>query len=176
MCYRGGTNQSWLVKLDAKCNWVWGGHWLTIGTPDFGSSHSAPVAPDRQGCYFGCESSCLAGLIVLMAQMGCYVPADVAVIPVRDRILSRIGTGDDMENNVSTFLMEMRDVAQVRLPISVVRDIPLPLGCVSEHGLVPILLVTSSSWAFVAGSAPCSESSSNHNLSDSFVYLHSDSS
>ena len=56
----------------------------------------------------------VAGLIVLMAQMGCYVPAELAVIPVRDRLLSRIGTGDDMENNVSTFLMEMREVSQVR--------------------------------------------------------------
>lgn len=49
-----------------------------------------------------------------MAQMGCFVPAEMAVIPVRDSLLSRIGTGDDMENNVSTFLMEMREVAQVR--------------------------------------------------------------
>lgn len=49
-----------------------------------------------------------------MAQMGCYVPAELAVVPVRDRLLSRIGTGDDMENNVSTFLMEMREVSQVR--------------------------------------------------------------
>lgn len=49
---------------------------------------------------------------MLMAQMGSFVPADVAVIPVRDRLLSRIGTGDDMENNVSTFLMEMREVSQ----------------------------------------------------------------
>lgn len=52
-----------------------------------------------------------------MAQMGCYVPAELAVVPVRDRLLSRIGTGDDMENNVSTFLMEMREVSQVRHPI-----------------------------------------------------------
>lgn len=54
------------------------------------------------------------GLIVIMAQMGCYVPAEMAVIPVRHSLLSRIGTGDDMENNVSTFLMEMQEVAQVR--------------------------------------------------------------
>lgn len=58
----------------------------------------------------------VAGLIVLMAQMGCYVPAELAVVPVRDRLLSRIGTGDDMENNVSTFLMEMREVSQVCTP------------------------------------------------------------
>lgn len=56
-----------------------------------------------------------AGLIVLMAQMGSFVPAEMAVVPVRDSLLSRIGTGDDMENNVSTFLMEMREVAQVSL-------------------------------------------------------------
>lgn len=48
-----------------------------------------------------------------MAQMGSFVPAEMAVVPVRDSLLSRIGTGDDMENNVSTFLMEMREVAQV---------------------------------------------------------------
>ncbi|CAM9603702.1 unnamed protein product [Ectocarpus sp. 4 AP-2014] len=54
-----------------------------------------------------------AGLIVLMAQMGCYVPAEMAVIPVRTSLLSRIGTGDDLENNVSTFLMEMREIARV---------------------------------------------------------------
>lgn len=53
-----------------------------------------------------------------MAQMGCYVPAQAAVIPIRDSILSRIGTGDDMENNMSTFLMEMQEITQVGFSIS----------------------------------------------------------
>ena len=51
-----------------------------------------------------------------MAQMGSYVPAEAAVIPVRDSLLSRIGTGDDMENNMSTFLLEMQEVTQVCFP------------------------------------------------------------
>ena len=48
--------------------------------------------------------------IVILAQIGSYVPAYQAHIPVRDRLLSRIGTGDDMESNISTFLLEMRYV------------------------------------------------------------------
>lgn len=52
-------------------------------------------------------------LIVILAQIGCYVPAEDASIPVRSRILSRIGTGDDIENNLSTFLMEMKDAAYI---------------------------------------------------------------
>ena len=43
------------------------------------------------------------------------VPAHQAHIPVRDRLLSRIGTGDDMESNISTFLLEMRDAAHIVL-------------------------------------------------------------
>lgn len=67
-----------------------------------------------------------------MAQMGCFVPAEMAVIPVRDSLLSRIGTGDDMENNVSTFLMEMREVAQVR---ACVRPRPVLHTCVQCTGV-----------------------------------------
>jgi DNA mismatch repair ATPase MutS len=52
-------------------------------------------------------------LIVVLAQIGCYVPAEDASIPVRNRLLSRIGTGDDIENNLSTFLMEMKDAAYI---------------------------------------------------------------
>jgi hypothetical protein len=39
------------------------------------------------------------------------VPAEEAVVPVRDRILSRLGTGDDMEANLSSFAAEMSDTA-----------------------------------------------------------------
>lgn len=66
-----------------------------------------------------------------MAQMGCYVPAEMAVIPVRTSLLSRIGTGDDLENNVSTFLMEMREIAQVRFcrPPSLLVALAARLAC-----------------------------------------------
>jgi DNA mismatch repair protein MSH4 len=48
-----------------------------------------------------------------MAQIGCYVPAVFASIPIRDRILSRLGTSDDMENNLSTFMTEMKEGAYI---------------------------------------------------------------
>ena len=48
-------------------------------------------------------------LIVLLAQIGCYVPAEECFVPVRKRLLSRIGSGDDIENNLSTFLMVSLD-------------------------------------------------------------------
>lgn len=50
-------------------------------------------------------------LLVIMAQMGCFVPAKHATIPIKDRILSRLGTSDDMEHNMSTFFTEMKEVS-----------------------------------------------------------------
>ena len=53
------------------------------------------------------------GLMVILAQVGCFVPAHEAFVPLRLRLLSRIGSGDDIENNLSTFLMEMKDAAYI---------------------------------------------------------------
>lgn len=50
-------------------------------------------------------------LITILAQIGCYVPCSFASISIRDRILSRLGTNDDMENNMSTFMMEMKETS-----------------------------------------------------------------
>ncbi|KAL3667975.1 hypothetical protein V7S43_006852 [Phytophthora oleae] len=50
-------------------------------------------------------------LIVIMAQMGCYVPASESFIPIRDRICTRFGTSDDMEENASSFAVEMTEMA-----------------------------------------------------------------
>lgn len=52
-------------------------------------------------------------LIVIMAQIGCFVPAQFASIPLKSRVLSRIGTSDDMENNMSTFAVEMKEIAYI---------------------------------------------------------------
>ena len=52
-------------------------------------------------------------LIVVLAQIGCFVPAQQATIPLRDRLLSRIGTSDDMEHNLSTFHTEMKESAYI---------------------------------------------------------------
>lgn len=52
-------------------------------------------------------------LIVLMAQMGCFVPADYAKISVCDRIFTRVGASDDLAAGQSTFMVEMQEVADI---------------------------------------------------------------
>ena len=52
-------------------------------------------------------------LIVLMAQIGCFVPADGARIGVADRIFSRVGASDDLATGQSTFMMEMTETANI---------------------------------------------------------------
>lgn len=46
-------------------------------------------------------------LIVILAQMGCFVPAKRARIPIVDRIFTRIGASDDLAGGQSTFMVEM---------------------------------------------------------------------
>lgn len=52
-------------------------------------------------------------LIVLLAQMGCYVPADHADIGIVDRIFTRVGASDDLASGQSTFMVEMSEVANI---------------------------------------------------------------
>ena len=52
-------------------------------------------------------------LITLLAQMGSYVPADSAQIPVRDQIFTRIGASDSITLGQSTFLVEMMETANI---------------------------------------------------------------
>jgi DNA mismatch repair protein MutS len=54
-----------------------------------------------------------AALIVLMAQMGSYVPARQARLPITDRIFTRIGASDNLARGRSTFLVEMSEVATI---------------------------------------------------------------
>jgi len=53
------------------------------------------------------------GLIALMAQIGSFVPANYAKIPVFDRIFTRMGARDDISTGKSTFLTEMSEVALI---------------------------------------------------------------
>ncbi len=52
-------------------------------------------------------------LIVLMAQMGSFVPAQSAVIGVVDRVFTRIGASDDLAAGQSTFMVEMQETAAI---------------------------------------------------------------
>ena len=52
-------------------------------------------------------------LIVLMAGIGCYVPAKSAKIGKIDRIFTRIGAGDDLTKGRSTFMVEMTETANI---------------------------------------------------------------
>ena len=52
-------------------------------------------------------------LIVLMAQMGSFVPAASANIGISDRIFTRVGASDDLASGQSTFMVEMNEVANI---------------------------------------------------------------
>ncbi|HEX6832981.1 MAG TPA: DNA mismatch repair protein MutS [Rudaea sp.] len=54
-----------------------------------------------------------AALIVLLAHIGSFVPADSAVIGPIDRIFTRIGAGDDLSRGQSTFMVEMSETANI---------------------------------------------------------------
>lgn len=52
-------------------------------------------------------------LITLMAQIGCFVPADKAEIGLVDRIFTRVGASDDLSQGQSTFMVEMNELSNI---------------------------------------------------------------
>ena len=54
-----------------------------------------------------------AALIAIMAQMGSFVPAMKAELPILDRIFARIGASDDLSRGHSTFMVEMQETAAI---------------------------------------------------------------
>ena len=53
------------------------------------------------------------GIIVLLAQIGCFVPADSALIGIVDRLFTRVGASDNLAGGESTFLVEMNEAANI---------------------------------------------------------------
>jgi DNA mismatch repair protein MutS len=79
-----------------------------------------------------------AALIVLMAQMGSFVPARQAKLPVTDRIFTRIGASDNLARGRSTFLVEMSEVAAIlhhATPLSLVLLDEVGRGTATFDGL-----------------------------------------
>ena len=54
-----------------------------------------------------------AALLVILAQMGSFVPAESALIPIVDRVFTRIGAADNLARGRSTFMVEMTETAVI---------------------------------------------------------------
>lgn len=57
-------------------------------------------------------------LIVIMSQMGCYVPAESAVLGITDKVFTRVGASDNISSGESTFMVEMNETASILNNIS----------------------------------------------------------
>jgi DNA mismatch repair protein MutS len=53
------------------------------------------------------------GLVQIMFQIGCFVPATKATISLADRVFTRVGAGDDLSSGRSTFMVEMNETANI---------------------------------------------------------------
>ncbi|XP_046863669.1 mutS protein homolog 4-like [Xenia sp. Carnegie-2017] len=77
-------------------------------------------------------------LLQIMAQIGCYVPAEYASFRITNQLFTRIGSDDDIETNSSTFMLEMKEINYILqnvTPDSLIIIDELGRGTSSEEGL-----------------------------------------
>jgi len=55
----------------------------------------------------------MAALLIVMAQMGSFVPASAALLPLTDRVFTRVGASDNLARGRSTFMVEMTETAAI---------------------------------------------------------------
>ncbi|XP_060179942.1 DNA mismatch repair protein MSH4 isoform X2 [Lycium barbarum] len=79
------------------------------------SNMAIVMGPNMSGKSTYLQQVCL---MVILAQIGCYIPARFATLRVVDRIFTRMGTMDSLESNSSTFMMEMKETAFIMQNIS----------------------------------------------------------
>ncbi|KFM63301.1 DNA mismatch repair protein Msh3, partial [Stegodyphus mimosarum] len=67
------------------------------------------------GPNMGGKSTCMRQIahIAIMSHIGCYVPADSAVLPLLDGIYVRMGADDDLAQRKSTFMVEMSETSEI---------------------------------------------------------------
>lgn len=80
-----------------------------------GNSFSVITGANMSGKSTYCKQ---LALLTIMAQMGSWIPADYACFPLYDRILTRLGSDDELESNASSFQMEMKESAYILEMIS----------------------------------------------------------
>jgi len=114
--------------------------------------------------------------ILIMAQIGCFVPADRAIIPIVDRIFTRIGAADDVIGGQSTFMVEMKDIQLMTAkatPRSLVIIDELGRGTSTGEGMA----IAQSVIEYIHHHIGCKTLVSTHfhelaHLEDSLPYLH----
>jgi len=89
---------------------------VVLGSPPAGTPPEGPpdllilTGPNASGksCYLR-----QTGLLLLMAQMGSWIPAKSARLGIADRLFTRVGAGDDLAAGQSTFMVEMAETANI---------------------------------------------------------------
>jgi DNA mismatch repair protein MSH4 len=80
------------------------------------------------GCNMSGKSTYIRGIVLLqiMAQIGCFVPAIIANFPIVHQIFVRVSLDDSLEDNLSSFSVEMRDMAFILKLVATLLTCPWP--------------------------------------------------